>query len=421
MTGFPINPPNAPLTDGNGMVTPEWYKFFLAIQRIIGGPSNPFDDGALLASMRAPVFETPDPSLAAAQRVVAAGADDRLEPYPAQQIAQLFHNTAGAALTKVDDTNVTLTLGGTPATSLLRAVSLTLGWTGILSSSRGGTGNGFTKFSGPATSEKTFTLPNASDTVVCYGVAGSFTAAQTFLNSSGIKILDTNASHTLGLVVGSNLTADRTLTFTTGDADRTLDISAGSVTISAAGAALIDDADASAQRTTLGLGTAAVKNTGTSGNTIPLLDSATCTWTNGANFGAAVSVTSGNILASTGHIRCGGAAAGIGYTTGAGSTVTQNTSKATGVAINRPTGEITMNNAALAADAIVTFTMTNSAIAAADRIDISHHSAGTFGAYMVSCHATGAGTADITVTNVSTGSLSEAIVLKFSLIKSVTS
>jgi hypothetical protein len=45
-----------------------------------------------------------------------------------------------AALTKVDDTNVTLTLGGTPATSLIRAVSLTLGWSGTLAVSRGGTG-----------------------------------------------------------------------------------------------------------------------------------------------------------------------------------------------------------------------------------------------------------------------------------------
>lgn len=45
-----------------------------------------------------------------------------------------------AALTKVDDTNVTLTLGGTPATSLIRAVSLTLGWSGTLAVGRGGTG-----------------------------------------------------------------------------------------------------------------------------------------------------------------------------------------------------------------------------------------------------------------------------------------
>lgn len=41
-----------------------------------------------------------------------------------------------AALTKTDDTNVTLTLGGTPATSLLQATSLTLGWTGTLADAR---------------------------------------------------------------------------------------------------------------------------------------------------------------------------------------------------------------------------------------------------------------------------------------------
>jgi hypothetical protein len=41
-----------------------------------------------------------------------------------------------AALTRVNDTNVTLTLGGTPNTSLLQSVSLTLGWTGTLDDSR---------------------------------------------------------------------------------------------------------------------------------------------------------------------------------------------------------------------------------------------------------------------------------------------
>lgn len=47
-----------------------------------------------------------------------------------------------SALTKSDDTNVTLALGGTPSTALLEAVSLTLGWTGMLSISRGGTNAG---------------------------------------------------------------------------------------------------------------------------------------------------------------------------------------------------------------------------------------------------------------------------------------
>jgi hypothetical protein len=41
-----------------------------------------------------------------------------------------------AALTKTDDTNVTLTLGGSPTTSLLAATSLTLGWTGTLAAGR---------------------------------------------------------------------------------------------------------------------------------------------------------------------------------------------------------------------------------------------------------------------------------------------
>lgn len=46
---------------------------------------------------------------------------------------------SGAALTKTDDTNVTLTLGGTPASALLVAASITVGWTGTLSVARGGT------------------------------------------------------------------------------------------------------------------------------------------------------------------------------------------------------------------------------------------------------------------------------------------
>lgn len=46
----------------------------------------------------------------------------------------------GQALSKTDDTNVTLTLGGSPNTALLAATSLTLGWAGQLGVSRGGTG-----------------------------------------------------------------------------------------------------------------------------------------------------------------------------------------------------------------------------------------------------------------------------------------
>ena len=70
---------------------------------------------------------------------------------------------------------------------------------------------------------------------------------------AGLHILDTDASHDLIISPGSNLSADRTLTVTTGDANRTLDISAASVTVSAFGATLVDDADAPTARATLGL------------------------------------------------------------------------------------------------------------------------------------------------------------------------
>ncbi len=49
------------------------------------------------------------------------------------------YNTAGT-VSKIDDTNVTMTLTGTPANSVLNSFGMTLGWTGQLSVSRGGTG-----------------------------------------------------------------------------------------------------------------------------------------------------------------------------------------------------------------------------------------------------------------------------------------
>ncbi len=55
-------------------------------------------------------------------------------------LALLGGSGNGAALTKVDDTNVTLTLGGGPTTALLTAASFTLGWTGTLAVTRGGIG-----------------------------------------------------------------------------------------------------------------------------------------------------------------------------------------------------------------------------------------------------------------------------------------
>ena len=130
--------------------------------------------------------------------------------------------------------------------------------------------------------------------------------------------------------------------------------------------------------------------------------------------------SAGDTLA-TGSIRSNGGTSGIGYATGAGGTVTQITSKATGVTLNKACGTITMHNAALAAATIVSFTLTNSAIASTDVVVIQHDSAGTLGAYTVSCNTMGAGSCNVTVRNATAGSLSQAIVLRFAVIKAVVS
>lgn len=125
-------------------------------------------------------------------------------------------------------------------------------------------------------------------------------------------------------------------------------------------------------------------------------------------------------IAVTGAITSSGATSGIGYTTGAGGTVTQATSKSTGVTLNKVTGAITMNNAALNAGIEVSFTVTNSAIAAADVVLANHSSAGTAGAYMIQANSIAAGSFALTVTNLTAGNLSEAIVLSFVIIKGAT-
>ena len=108
-----------------------------------------------------------------------------------------------------------------------------------------------------------------------------------------------------------------------------------------------------------------------------------------------------------------------GYVAGEGGAVTQATSKSTAPdALNKKCGTITMHNAALAADAIVSFTLTNSTIAETDVVVLNHASAGTAGKYALNAQAA-AGSASINVTNISAGSLSEAIVIRFAVIKAV--
>jgi hypothetical protein len=105
-----------------------------------------------------------------------------------------------------------------------------------------------------------------------------------------------------------------------------------------------------------------------------------------------------------------------GYIVGEGGTVAQSTSKSTAVTLNKRCGRITMNGAALAAATTVSFTLTNSTIAATDLLVLNHVSGGTAGSYLLNAQAA-AGSASINVRNINSSSLSEAVVIGFAVVK----
>jgi len=81
----------------------------------------------------------------------------------------------GEPLSAVNDTNVTLTLGGSPLTALINAASITAGWTGQLDLSRGGTNANLTASNGG------IVWSNASQMQI---LAGTATANKVLLSGS---------------------------------------------------------------------------------------------------------------------------------------------------------------------------------------------------------------------------------------------
>jgi len=124
-------------------------------------------------------------------------------------------------------------------------------------------------------------------------------------------------------------------------------------------------------------------------------------------------------ITSSSTILANGNSSKIGYNTGAGGTITQGAgAKTNAVTLNRPTGIIVTDSAALASATTVTFNLSNSVIDSTDIVIVSHISGGTLGAYNFAI-APATGNANIVIRNITAGSLSEALTLRFIVIKSV--
>jgi hypothetical protein len=119
---------------------------------------------------------------------------------------------------------------------------------------------------------------------------------------------------------------------------------------------------------------------------------------------------------AVGQLRANGVA-GIGYTLGAGSAVTQETSRTTGVTINAACGSITLVSAA-GTTTYQTFTVTNSSVAATDTIIVNQRSGTDLNIILVTAVAAGSFNISFATTG---GTTTEQPVFNFAVIKAVTS
>lgn len=261
-----------------------------------------------------------------------------------------------AALTKTDDTNVTLTLGGSASTALLNAASLTLGWSGQLAVTRGGTG-----------------LSTVAQGDILYGSASN-TITALAKNTTATRYLANTGTNNNPAWAQIDLTNGITGTLPTGNGGTGLtSFTANGVVYASSTSAL------------------------TTGSALQF---------------------NGSTLSTTGNIYVTGSSNFIGYSTGAGGTVTQATSKSTAVTLAKPCGTITMNNAALSDGASVRFIVLNNLVSQSDCIVVN--TVDDFGAiYTAVAQEVWDGYFYIRITNNSGGSRSDAVRVNFTVLNSV--
>lgn len=110
----------------------------------------------------------------------------------------------------------------------------------------------------------------------------------------------------------------------------------------------------------------------------------------------------------------------LGYGSGSGGKVTQATSKSTAVTLNKPSGQITMHNAALAAGATVEFQVNNTTVAGATADTIMVIGSSFSWNYRIEAFEAASGYFKVRITNITGSSQSDALVINFAVKKGAT-
>lgn len=156
-------------------------------------------------------FTLPDASatiLTSNAAVTAAQGGTGQTTYAIGDLLQASASTTLSRLAAVATGNVLIS-GGVGVVSSWGKVGLTTHVSGILPGANGGTNNGFMDFTGPATTLKTFTLPNSSATILTTAAAVTVAQGGTGLTSIGadVTLLGSNGSaniyYTLGITTTS--------------------------------------------------------------------------------------------------------------------------------------------------------------------------------------------------------------------------